>query len=1015
MARTIPEQFDALAIDDSLKREENPLSNGGKWTGTWFANNVGKATSTGWVTQTASKWAGAAWVNENLKEVPALMKVTLAVEPATNSTQIFLTLYGGTNAIGNENGVVLQVFRTAAEKYFIELTYREAEVSHFLGEASEVSIKSGDTLGLSFDGANLKAWRKRGTEWTELLSKTGVPSLSVFNNYSGIASANSADTTYRLTEFATGTLDVPPKPTHVASKVTGGSSRKTLVIEKPTGTVSGNGMIAVICATGKAKVAFTAPSGWTMVKEVVEGEEFRTAVYEKRAGGSEPASYEWKINETEAVWCLGTISTFKGCVAEGALINKSSLERKKGKEAKAASISPTVANCLLLDVVTLKNGSAITTPAGYLKVIEQASELLVSSLGKEATGETGEVIAPLAAEVSYAAGIFALAPQIVKPTASMTMTISWVAAVQRTAKLAAVQTMTMSWAAKLKAIRKLKAAMSMTMSWATNILIWSKARRNKQLLALDVEIETPNGTFRLPADSKNPRFKPRNISFSTQRGEGFSTASVTFSRELFKEYPDIGLLDTWRFITQAGDVVYEGRLQAAPKTNDPEEEVTINLVGWMSYLRGKKISPLIVDCRLSSWGDSSLQRRINLINAGYLLAASTSLGFQNSGEMAPGIMIDFTGVQNTSSGNPGNEMWFYGGGEDIGHVYFDQHGDTTTVWEKFCVITNNDVMSEIDLTPNYNAIETSLEQGDHASKAGRKYAVFVAFEIGTYVGQMTNKQIYSNIKVSGTHGLTRIGTWPSVGYKLTDVMEYIIRNYYPKITWAGKENAFMVQQATWHDGGQYGYDILKQLNNLALWELNMFENRELLFERADLTQYDWQFKTTDEGVKANFEGESIENFANGCSVTYTGFDGVSYTLYPSDYPELRDESPDNPYNIHDEDGWTDCDVPYQCSRTEAIQFGVVYLEEFNRPKRPGSYTLTGGFIKDAAENWQPGYNVRNGSTCGITDKIDEEPRLIVATTWDDTSSSLTIVVDAPDKLLDAIVARQEIERTVRGL
>lgn len=548
-------------------------------------------------------------------------------------------------------------------------------------------------------------------------------------------------------------------------------------------------------------------------------------------------------------------------------------------------------------------------------------------------------------------------------------------------------------------------------------------RRKKPDLTLDIEVETPDGKFRLPADSRKAKNLPRDLSFETQQGDGFGVGNVNLSREIFKEYPDIGLLDTWRAISHSGDIAYEGRLQSNPRTNDPEEVITAALIGWMSYLSGKKISPLIIDPRMNNWGDISLQRKQNVLNSGnFKYDVNTSQGWRGAGEAPPGINFDFSGITSTLGWMDLGESMFYAGGEDIGKLLYHFHNligaGNATYWQTRAYLCNNDIPTasdngiEHDGFTNSNAYETLS-----ATTAGRKYALIQSgrYEAGASGAELKDLQTWEYPKVVGNHGLTIYGTWPEVGCQLTDIVSYILRTYYPKVSLAGVFNSFIVQAAAWHDSPEFGYDIIKILNNLALWELNMWENRTLYHEPADLTKYDWQFKTTDEGVTVNFQGDSIENFANGCTVFYTDFNGTSHALYPSEHSELRDESEDNPANRHGEDLWTDCTVPYQVSEAEALQFGRVYLAEFNRPKRPGQYKIEGGYIEDAARQLHPGWEARNGQTVGIMDMIDDEPRLITATSWDDVTKTLTITVDAPDKLLDAIVARQEIARQTRGL
>src|SRR4029077_13306558 len=97
------------------------------------------------------------------------------------------------------------------------------------------------------------------------------------------------------------------------------------------------------------------------------------------------------------------------------------------------------------------------------------------------------------------------------------------------------------------------------------------------------------------------------MSFSTQRGEGFSTATFTLSREIFREYPDLALLNTVRFIGKQGDIAYEGRIQSFPRSSNPQT-ITVQCVGWMTYLKQKPMSALIIDRRLGGWSEASTQR-----------------------------------------------------------------------------------------------------------------------------------------------------------------------------------------------------------------------------------------------------------------------------------------------------------------------------------------------------------------------------------------------------------------------
>lgn len=540
----------------------------------------------------------------------------------------------------------------------------------------------------------------------------------------------------------------------------------------------------------------------------------------------------------------------------------------------------------------------------------------------------------------------------------------------------------------------------------------------KPPLELDVEVETPNGFFRLPADSALAKNRIRGLNFSTQRGDGFATGGAELTREIFRDYPDIGLLDTWRFVGRQGDVAYEGRLQSNPRNNDPQPTLGLQLVGWMTYTKGRKIAPLIIDRRLSGWGEPSFHQKDDYVTGNYLYSVTGSTAGQDSGTKGPGLIFTF-GRKPTGVSVRGELMWF-GGGEDIGAVGFDFNqitaiGEDANMLDRI-VLSTGDVVSTstTDVSPNYKAVDATA-QLQSASGTGRKYAFAEVAYVGSYEGDMTNVHSFQNVRVFGNHGLTKRGTSPAEGFYISDVMQYLLSAYYPKLTWAGDSNTFPLEQATWHDNPAFGYDIFQQLNNLVLWETNVWEDRKLYFHAADLTKYDWQIRTDQPGVTVNFQGDSIENFANGVSVTYTDFSGVKRTIYPTDSAELRDESESNPYNKHGEYGWTDVEVPWQCLEAEALQFGRAYLAEYNRPKRPGSYTIQGGYIEDFAGHWHAGWDVRCSETLAILDHPSDSPRLITATSWDQEGKSLTITVDAPSMLLDAVIARRNLAAESRNL
>jgi hypothetical protein len=539
----------------------------------------------------------------------------------------------------------------------------------------------------------------------------------------------------------------------------------------------------------------------------------------------------------------------------------------------------------------------------------------------------------------------------------------------------------------------------------------------KPPLELDVEAETAEGdVFRLAADARLARNRPTGLSCSSERGEGFSTGNVTLFRDIFRAWPDLNLLDTWRMVGREGFVAYEGRVAGLPRQNSGGQSITLNLVGWMSYLKSRAVPMLIIDRRFSGWEEPTMRRLGQLLEAGYMVAGSASGASYFAGAVAPGLYFNLAGVGKPAAFPIGTELWFYAGGEDIGQLRFDFVGDGTTTWAESPGLCSDDIGSSVDLPVNYNGA-SAAHQVVQASASGRKFAMTQSFYTGTFVGTLTNAHSYRTPRVVGSHGIEPIGEWPEEGYPLTDCVEYMLATYFPKISLApgSPRSSFPIQQFTGHDVERDGYESLQTFNNLILWETNVFEDRKLHMEPADLTKFDWWIDTTDPGTSVNFQGETTEDFANGITVHYTDFFGRSWTLWPSEHVELRDLNENNPANRHGEDLWTSKTVPWPCTEQEALQFGAAQLGEYNRPKRPGSFTVAGGYIRDAAGHLQQGYKMRNSQTLGIKNHPDEAaPRLITKPSWDPPTSTLTITVDAPPKTLEAIVARQALAREARN-
>jgi len=154
-------------------------------------------------------------------------------------------------------------------------------------------------------------------------------------------------------------------------------------------------MVAFLCrdATGSA---MTAPAGWTTIveKNVATGNRF--GAFYKVAGASEPASYDFDINDTNEA-TVGTIVTLTG-QSTSAPIDTNADQTGNSESPRAASITP-IANTLILTVYCVAESGAFTAP-GLHTLIDNSqagsgiagAELAISYRENSATTATGEII-----------------------------------------------------------------------------------------------------------------------------------------------------------------------------------------------------------------------------------------------------------------------------------------------------------------------------------------------------------------------------------------------------------------------------------------------------------------------------------------------------------------------------------------------------------------------------------------------------------------------------------------------
>ena len=264
--------------------------------------------------------------------------------------------------------------------------------------------------------------------------------------------------------------------------------------------------------------------------------------------------------------------------------------------------------------------------------------------------------------------------------------------------------------------------------------------------------------------------------------------------------------------------------------------------------------------------------------------------------------------------------------------------------------------------------------------------------------------LFRTIAVYGDHRLTPRGSDPG-GFYASDVIRDITSRFCSQLSTAGVlDTSYPIPHLVFKERTD-PYDAFLAVNAYHLWNLAVWENKTLHYTPTDLTDYDWEIRLSDPGVRVDLQGDSTEQLANGIVVQFDNVaTGARETLTPDAYPDLKDSSVDNPANVHGLTLWTDYQLSVPATKDAALQIGRAALAEYNQPKAAGSITAS-HHIRDRAGHWQPVWKVRAGDRVSITDHANDRPRRIHETSYQHDERQVTIAVDSTMQRLDAVIDR----------
>ena len=176
------------------------------------------------------------------------------------------------------------------------------------------------------------------------------------------------------------------------------ASGGTLTVNKPTGTLSGDVMLASITVVTNTSTV-TAPAGWGLVQSVnqTNGNTSRLYTYYKVAGAAEPASYAWTFSGAN-VGTVGGIASFTGVDTASPIDASASQTTASSTSHTAPSVTTTVAGDMLVTIHSFASSRTWTPPGGMTEAVDRYSRNGTGGSGvslgmnyeaRPATGATG--------------------------------------------------------------------------------------------------------------------------------------------------------------------------------------------------------------------------------------------------------------------------------------------------------------------------------------------------------------------------------------------------------------------------------------------------------------------------------------------------------------------------------------------------------------------------------------------------------------------------------------------------
>jgi hypothetical protein len=549
---------------------------------------------------------------------------------------------------------------------------------------------------------------------------------------------------------------------------------------------------------------------------------------------------------------------------------------------------------------------------------------------------------------------------------------------------------------------------------------WFMSRiREKPPLFESTEVVTPSGKrYRWAVDEPRAENVPRDERWSDIMPGGFETLDQTLPRKPSIDYSDLERLSRITRYDASGNVIWQGRLERAPRVSGDQMAISPSAVGYQAHLEDdKSVQEVFIDRDLAAFSPPSAPRRVS----GLVSHDFQDFQVASGSTAAPVINLELTGAWS---------RW------NVSEAYYLAPPSISmarlrATYTQVLNLNAADANWVFELYATDGATSFASGSGDllSASSGTVDYApgspdngIMVRLGYATAAGTdgTTYSLHLSDVRAFGGHGLTiRGSTAATEGFYDGDMIGYALSRWCPQIAYTDESlisDSFVIPQAAHKDPTTVG-EIIKQATRFRLRDWAVWEGPLFWLHDRNARGNKWRARVGPTQLEET--GPQVDRLWNSIIVQYQDVDGSTRTVGPTgsgvdtESSYLVDDDPENPAT---KAGITRRDLLTMGVSTPegAIEVGRRFLEQSKQLDSSGRARIV-GHVQDDRGVWHPYSHVRAGDQIAFVDANDSSYRRIVKTDKSRSDRSCSIDLDAPPEGLQSLLERLGVVLVPLGL